>query len=686
MKTNNSVFFFLILYLIFCFTGNVNSQWIHFNGPNGGQVLTVISCNNNIIAGTKNGLRVSSNFGVSWSSSYLPYTFFGALAVQDTVIFTVATSANLYRSFNYGQSWSSCNSGINSSGTLCLTSGGGKMFAGTVNTMVNNGGVYISGNYGSSWTQAGLTTSSIYKMTHCGNYAIAGTATSLYYSSGPNYTTWNFIGGYDSIYCLASGTSSVFLCTKSGIYRSTNNGLYPYNLLMTGNFKSAAVNGNTVFASNTSGTTFYSTNNGDNWSTVTGLQGINITSLAFSGSNIIAGSAVYGVYISANNGLIWENIGLSDMNISSFSKSTNYIFASSVQPVFGNGGGIYRSSDNGANWRSVPGINFTNIKTIAASNNYVFAGSNYDGIKRSTDEGNTWTVSGNGGNIGMINKIDFSGNIIYAATDNGLYRSADFGENWYLIRSGEAVNSIFSVNNFIFYGAGTYGKIYRSSDNGNTWDSLFRTTKKITSFVFKDSLLFASTLSNGLYKSTNYGLNWTSSNSGLPGSDIMCLYSFQNILYSATYGGFYYSSNNGALWLQKNDGFIENKLDAVYVNENYIFAGTSNYGIYRRPVSEISNIQTENEFFPDKYILLQNYPNPFNPGTNIKYYAPNSGNIKIDVFDISGKQIKILVNGFKKQGYHYTDFKPSSDLPSGIYFIRMTAKNFSSTRKMIFMK
>jgi len=83
--------------------------------------------------------------------------------------------------------------------------------------------------------------------------------------------------------------------------------------------------------------------------------------------------------------------------------------------------------------------------------------------------------------------------------------------------------------------------------------------------------------------------------------------------------------------------------------------------------------------------LNQNYPNPFNPSTKIQYVIPKKEFVNIKVFDISGKEIANLVNGVKEAGTYSVDFKPQS-LTSGIYFYKMSAGDFVTTKRMMYIK
>jgi hypothetical protein len=85
------------------------------------------------------------------------------------------------------------------------------------------------------------------------------------------------------------------------------------------------------------------------------------------------------------------------------------------------------------------------------------------------------------------------------------------------------------------------------------------------------------------------------------------------------------------------------------------------------------------------FSLKQNYPNPFNPNTVILYAMPSASNVKLIVYNTLGQTVKVLENGFKKAGNYSVDFN-AADLPSGIYFYRLEAGQFSQVRKMMLVK
>jgi hypothetical protein len=92
----------------------------------------------------------------------------------------------------------------------------------------------------------------------------------------------------------------------------------------------------------------------------------------------------------------------------------------------------------------------------------------------------------------------------------------------------------------------------------------------------------------------------------------------------------------------------------------------------------------------DGFKLEQNYPNPFNPSTVISYRLPVTSNVTLKVYDILGNEVVTLVNEEKRTGEYEVEFNnhlvKGRNLPSGIYFYRLIAGQFSETMKMILIK
>jgi hypothetical protein len=88
---------------------------------------------------------------------------------------------------------------------------------------------------------------------------------------------------------------------------------------------------------------------------------------------------------------------------------------------------------------------------------------------------------------------------------------------------------------------------------------------------------------------------------------------------------------------------------------------------------------------PGTVVLSANHPNPFNPVTNISYELAAPQQVELVVFTVSGEKVATLVSGTQSAGI-YTQQFDGSNLPSGIYFYRLTAGEFSQTNRMLLVK
>jgi hypothetical protein len=87
----------------------------------------------------------------------------------------------------------------------------------------------------------------------------------------------------------------------------------------------------------------------------------------------------------------------------------------------------------------------------------------------------------------------------------------------------------------------------------------------------------------------------------------------------------------------------------------------------------------------NEYALADAYPNPFNPSTSIAFSIPEAGLVTIKVYDVAGREVAELVNGTQEAGHHSVTFD-GTNLTTGTYFYRMTAADFSMTKRIMLVK
>ncbi|HLA40096.1 MAG TPA: FlgD immunoglobulin-like domain containing protein, partial [Candidatus Glassbacteria bacterium] len=143
-----------------------------------------------------------------------------------------------------------------------------------------------------------------------------------------------------------------------------------------------------------------------------------------------------------------------------------------------------------------------------------------------------------------------------------------------------------------------------------------------------------------------------------------------------------------AIFLLNESGWQE--LDTQFDQKTGVYsAGTAELGTFAlRPASRGPSLPKASEFN-----LGQNSPNPFNPSTTISYAVPGDApvdNFTIRVYNLRGALVRTLVDGTEWPGRHSVQWDGKSDagrdLPSGVYFYRMTAPGRTFTRKMVLLR
>lgn len=103
-------------------------------------------------------------------------------------------------------------------------------------------------------------------------------------------------------------------------------------------------------------------------------------------------------------------------------------------------------------------------------------------------------------------------------------------------------------------------------------------------------------------------------------------------------------------------------------------------------VAKSTSISTErDDEMPLEYRLEQAYPNPFNPSTLITYSLPVSGPVQLEIYDVTGRRIRQLVNAVKPAGTHSVTFD-ATNLPGGMYIYRLVASQYIEARKVLLVK
>jgi hypothetical protein len=160
--------------------------------------------------------------------------------------------------------------------------------------------------------------------------------------------------------------------------------------------------------------------------------------------------------------------------------------------------------------------------------------------------------------------------------------------------------------------------------------------------------------------------------------------------------------NNSGFEIERNSfgaewnkiGFLAGK-GTTNTPQSYSFADNGlNTGRYSYRLKQIDYngnykyYELQNEVVigvPVKFALMQNYPNPFNPSTIINYQLAINSFVSLKIYDISGREVKQLVNTIQPAGYYTVSFD-AKNLSSGMYFYSLKAGEYSSVKKMVLVK
>jgi Secretion system C-terminal sorting domain len=137
--------------------------------------------------------------------------------------------------------------------------------------------------------------------------------------------------------------------------------------------------------------------------------------------------------------------------------------------------------------------------------------------------------------------------------------------------------------------------------------------------------------------------------------------------------------DNGYYW-----DFVINKQGGLIEIETYLY-NWFDWSIKEHYEKTNVTTVTENDEILKSYFLYPNYPNPFNPVTHIKYLLAKPGYIKLEIFNILGKSVKVLFNGYQTTGLHYLTFN-AVNFSNGVYLISLQTNGFIQSRKMLLLK
>jgi hypothetical protein len=296
-----------------------------------------------------------------------------------------------------------------------------------------------------------------------------------------------------------------------------------------------------------------------------------------------------------------------------------------------------------------------------------------------------------GQNSVIIWGTDYVGNVNVDYTTNN-------GTNWSSIQSNVS-STLRTVNWSIPYIPTTIQakvRVYQVGNeaNGDMSDSVFQIRPQLNTFsVVSPPQLYSTTVSPG--DTTKLHFIFTKAGT-LP--EIKYRWFLSTLNSSFIYSPL--SNNNGG-----DSVFSVSKgtIDSIISTWGAVNTGDSlRVKWYVKSFTQLDSLQTNNTFLitftrgvigiqnisnlvPKEFYVNQNYPNPFNPVTKIKFGLPKSAYVNIKVYNILGKEVAVLAKEELKAGEFEVDWN-AADYPSGIYFYRIEAGEFTRTYKMILVK
>ena len=351
---------------------------------------------------------------------------------------------------------------------------------------------------------------------------------------------------------------------------------------------------------------------------------------------------------------------------------------------------MYKTSNAGETWQSfnldsknhIYGpIEFYNedLGVLSASSESISNSGYFDisNIYFTTNGGNIWIKVPNNSDskTSYFDKMKFTDPThLWAINQNGLWLSNDTAKTWQKLYGGDYFIGGYS---FDFYDSlfgvitTSYNSAYLTTDGGNSWNEFSKPTGNHPT----DCKILGPDYSGG-YRILECGSN----------GKLLLTYMYPD-------GTIDYSYQMPSL-----TSVPLNKID-VYVKDNfpYVWVGGNGFTLLYREFEKISTSVNENNNQPTVFNLYQNYPNPFNPTTKIKYSIPivvmhspagsqcSDASVQLKIYDILGREMATLVNKEQQPGEYEVEFN-ASNFSSGIYFYRLTAGSYISTKKMILLK
>lgn len=690
--------------------------WQPVNGPDGGMALAIATTVEGtlFVSTLGGGIYRSFDNGQSWSlltnglasleglAIDIPFLEFYYLGVIDMLvgeegnIYAATAGFGVYRSTDNGNSWSPINNGLESLSISSLAmNDSGDLFLG--NSWP--GGVYRSMDKGENWEPFGLADTAVLSLAMLQDgYLLAGTKRYSILKSSSVEADWRSFShnGNDrrSISKIESIEGYVFAVASDTMFIGfTDEGTtfgYPWRF-SEGILGLAALEQSKILISSGKGLYVFA-DEGSMWRpSLLAFEGSPVGLISTEGNELIAGVGHGGLYFSSNNGITWENRS-QGMNATLMSR---LFVEEGATMILSTEETLYQSKDRGENWLAIAQLNSPVTSLLRDTEGHFFAGTARHGIFRSNDNGLIWEPINTGLSDLGINSLGINARgDLFAATDGGIFRLSNNGENWDLLNrfypfgvSDLAIDSEGQIFAMSFDG------FFRSNDNGDTWmvTSLLYPYLRGGIYINDQDHIFV--FFDGLYQSTDNGETWE-----LLGFDDMIIssvaFSESGNVFVTTFGtydygegeylydtGVFVSKDNGKNWAAIDHDFRSTIITGLAVSSGEkLYAVTANNGMFYLDLSTAA--PEEPSLHTTGFFLEQNYPNPFRYQTTISFMLSERSKVNLQITDSQGKKVTTLINDWLRPGSHQVNYSPERKT-SGLYFYTLEVNGKMQTRRMI---
>jgi hypothetical protein len=328
------------------------------------------------------------------------------------------------------------------------------------------------------------------------------------------------------------------------------------------------------------------------------------TSFDFPTTAVALAAGNGGVAKSADGGINWNATGsglatsIGDTITALAIEPTDPLTVYAGVYTFNGDSGVFKSTDGGANWRSInTGFTSTNVRSLAIAPTVaptLYAGMDVAGLYKSTDGGENWfsVTTGLGENsIASLAVDPRNPAVVYAGGNNsGVWKSTNGGANW-SYTGGPGSNSLCLVldplNPSTIY-AGRTNSVDRSTDGGATWEYIGQGISNPLGTTIR-ALAIDPTATNRIYAASDKGIfrttdgastPWTLSNTGLTSTDVRALVIDRmnpSTLYAGTASGVFKSIDGGSSWKPHNAGLVGSLTVSLALDpadSSIVYAGT----------------------------------------------------------------------------------------------------------------